>query len=208
MTQVYDEDGRAVPVTVIETPPCQVAQVKTPEKDGYAAVQVGAWPVKERRLSKPRLGHLKKHGELPPLRRLMEFRVASAEGFESGQSIGVKEVLAEGDRVDVSGVSKGRGFAGVIRRHAFSRGDMTHGGMSKRRPGSIGQCATPSHVFKGKRMPGHMGDRNVTVRNLELVRIDEENNYILVRGAVPGPMNSEVVVRKTKKGVRVPKYKS
>jgi large subunit ribosomal protein L3 len=208
MTQVFTEDGSVIPVTVIEAPPCHVAQVKSAETDGYAAVQIGAWPVREKRIGKPRTGHLKKHGDLPPLRRLMEFRVDSPEGFEPGQAIAAGDVFAEGDRVDVRGTSKGRGFAGTIKRHGFSRGDMTHGGMSKRRPGAIGQCATPSRVFKGRRMSGHLGDRRVTVRNLELVRIDGENNYLLVRGAVPGPVNGEVVIRKTKKGVRVPKYKT
>ena len=182
--------------------------MKTDETDGYSAVQIAHTPGKPKRIGKPRLGHLKKHGDLPALRRLMEFRVDSTEGLEAGQSIGAPEVFEEGERVDVRGTSKGRGFAGTIKRHHFARGDMTHGGMCKRRPGAIGQCATPSRVFKGKRMAGHMGNRRVTVRNLELVRIDGENNYVLVRGAVPGPINGEVVIKKTKKGVRVPKYQS
>jgi large subunit ribosomal protein L3 len=208
MTQVYLEDGQAVPVTVIETVPVRVAQVKTQETDGYNSVQIAAFPGKPKRIGKPRLGHLKKHGDLPALRRLVEFRVASTEGLTAGQEIAAGEVLAEGQRVDVRGTSKGRGFAGTIKRHHFSRGDMTHGGMCKRRPGSIGQCATPARVFKGKRMAGHLGNRRVTVRNLELIRIDGENHYVLVRGAVPGPVNGEVVICKTKKGVRVPKFKS
>lgn len=208
MTQVYTEDGHVVPVTVIETAPCRVAQVKTAETDGYQAVQLGAFEAREKVIGKPRTGHLKKHGDLPAMRRIREFRVDSLEGLESGQEIKASDVFAEGDRVDVQATSKGRGFAGTIRRHAFARGDMTHGGMSKRRPGSIGQCATPSRVFRGKRMPGHLGARTVTTRNLELVRIDEENGYVLVRGSVPGPINGEVLLRKTKKGVRVPKYES
>jgi large subunit ribosomal protein L3 len=182
--------------------------VKTVETDGYTAVQVGAFPGKPKRIGKPRLGHLKKHGDLPPFRRVQEFRVESAEGLTPGQEIKAADVFQEGERVDVRGTSKGRGFAGVIKRHNFHQGDMSHGGMSRRAPGSIGQCATPSKVFRGKRMAGHMGDRTVTVKNLVLVRIDTENNYILVRGAVPGPFNGEVEIGKTKKGVRVPKYKS
>lgn len=208
MTQVFTDDGTVVPVTVIETGPCRVAQVKRVETDGYQAVQIGAYPVREKLIGKPRAGHLRKHGGVPAMRRVREFRVDALEGLEPGGEIKASDVFTEGDHVDVQATSKGRGFAGVIKRHNFSRGDMTHGGMSKRRPGSIGQCATPSHVFKGKRMGGHMGARAVTVRNLVLVRIDEENGYVLVRGAVPGPVNGEVLIRKTKKGVRVPKYKS
>lgn len=208
MTQVFNEDGAVVPVTVIETGPCRVAQLKSVEKDGYLAVQIGAYPVREKLIGKPRAGHLKKHGGSPAMRRVQEFRVDSLEGFEPGQEITASQVFAEGDRVDVQATSKGKGFAGTIKRHNFARGDLTHGGMSKRRPGSIGQCATPSHVFRGHRMGGHMGARVVTTRNLVLVRIDEENGYVLVRGAVPGPVNGEVLIRKTKKGVRVPKFKS
>lgn len=207
MTQVFAEDGRVVPVTVIQADPCKVAQVRTPERDGYAAVQVACFPSTEKRIGKPRAGHLKKAG-LPALKRLQEFRVASAEGFTPGQEIRAEEVFAVGDRVDVRGVSKGRGFAGVIKRHKFTRGDMSHGGMSKRRHGSIGQCADPSRVFRGKRMAGHMGMDGVTARNLELVRIDTENCYILVKGAVPGPVNGEIVVTKTKKGKRAPKHQA
>lgn len=205
MTQVFSEDGACIPVTVIEAEACKVVQVRTPETDGYSALQLGCGVTTERRSGKPRSGHLKKAG-LEPMRRLMEFRVDSVDGFEPGQAIAVEEVFAEGDRVDVRGRSKGRGFAGTIKRHKFQRGDMTHGGMSKRRPGAIGQCADPSRVFKGQRMSGHMGSANLTVRNLQLVRIDVENGYLLVKGAVPGPINGEIVIQKTKKGVRAPKY--
>jgi large subunit ribosomal protein L3 len=207
MTQIFGEDGECIPVTVIEAEPCRVVQIRTPEKDGYAAVQLGFSATTERRAGKPRTGHVKKAG-VDPMRRLMEFRVDSVEGFEPGQAIQVQEVFSEGDRVDVRGRSKGRGFAGTIKRHKFQRGDMTHGGMSKRRPGSIGQCADPSRVFKGQRMGGHMGNANLTVRNLQLVRIDPESGYLLVKGAVPGPVNGEIVILKTKKGVRAPKYKT
>lgn len=207
MTQVFAEDGRIIPVTVIEADPCRVSQVRTPEKDGYMAIQVACFPTKEKRCTRARVGHLKKAG-VDPRRRLAEFRVSTAEGLEPGREIKVEEVFAAGERVDVRGVSKGRGFAGTIKRHGFARGDMSHGGMSKREPGSIGQCADPSRVFRGKRMAGHMGTDRVTVRNLELVRVDAENRFLLVKGAVPGPVNSEVWITKTKKGVRVPRHKA
>jgi large subunit ribosomal protein L3 len=207
MTQIYLEDGECIPVTVIEATPLKIVQVRSPEKDGYSAVQLGFDPSSEKRAGKPRTGHLKKAG-LEPMRRLVEIRIDSVNGFEPGQDVKVEEVFQVGERVDVRGTSKGRGFAGTIKRHKFQRGDMTHGGMSKRRPGAIGQCAYPSRVFKGKRMAGHMGHRKLTVRNLELVRIDPENGYLLVRGAVPGPINGEIEIRKTKKGVRIPKYQT
>lgn len=207
MTQIFSEEGMCVPVTVIETGPCNVVQVRTPGTDGYSAVQLGFHATTEKRAGKPRTGHLKKAG-LTPMRTLREFRVDSIEGFEAGQAIKAEDVFTEGEHVDVRGTSKGRGFAGTIKRHKFQRGDMTHGGMSKRRPGSIGQCADPSRVFKGHRMSGHMGAASVTVRNLELVKIDAENGFVLVKGAVPGPINGEIVITKTKKGVRVPKYKT
>jgi large subunit ribosomal protein L3 len=204
MTQIFSEDGRAVPATVIETPSCRVVQVKTPETDGYSALQIGIGATTEKRIGRPRTGHLRKAG-LEPMRRLREFRVDSTEGFEPGAEVKIEEVFSEGDRVDVRGTSKGRGFAGTVKRHNFSIGDKTHGGMCKRRPGAIGQCADPARVFKGKRMSGQMGNRKVTVRNLEIVRIDTENGYFLVKGAVPGPVNGEIVILKTKKGVRTPK---
>ncbi len=207
MTQVFTEDGICIPVTVVEATPLKVVQVRSEEKDGYCALQLGFDATTEKRAGKPRTGHLKKAG-LDPMRRLVEFRIDSVDGFEAGQDIKVEEVFAEGERVDVRGTSKGRGFAGTIKRHNFARGDMTHGGMNKRRPGAIGQCAWPSRVFKGKRMAGHMGHRKLTVRNLELVRIDAENGYLLIKGAVPGPVNGEIEIRKTKKGVRVPKYQT
>ncbi|MFN8178564.1 MAG: 50S ribosomal protein L3 [bacterium] len=207
MTQVFAEDGSIVPVTIIQADPLKVAQIRTPERDGYAAVQVASFETTEKRIGKPQAGHLKKAG-LPALRRLTEFRVASVEGFSPGQEIRSEQVFTVGERVDVRGVSKGRGFAGVIKRHHFSRGDHSHGGMSRRRHGSIGQCADPSRVFRGKRMAGHMGVDGVTIRNLELVRIDTENCFLLVRGAVPGAVNAEIVVTKTKKGKRVPKHRA
>ncbi len=206
MTQVFLEDGTLVPVTVIDATPCGVVQRKTVENDGYEAVQLGAFAAKEKHLGKPRTGHVKKHGG-KLYRRLIEFPTSSLEGLDSGREIKVDEVFAVGDRVDVRGTSKGKGFQGPIKRHKFNCGPMTHGSMNHRAPGSIGQCATPGRVFKGTRLPGHMGDRRVTTRNLVVVRVDTKNHILLVRGAVPGAMNAEVVVKKTKKGVRVPKYK-
>lgn len=205
MTQIFLEDGTMVPVTVIDATPCGVVQKKTEEKDGYVAVQLGAFVAKEKNVGKPRAGHGKKHGG-KVYRRLVEFRLPSLEGLETGQEIKASDVFAVGDKVDVSGVSKGRGFQGTIKRHKFNCGPMTHGSMNHRAPGSIGQCATPARVFKGKRLPGHMGDRNCTTRNLQVVRVDTENHILLIRGAVPGAINAQVVVRKTKKGKRVPKY--
>ncbi|MBZ0268414.1 50S ribosomal protein L3 [bacterium] len=207
MTQIFSEDGNCVPVTVIETDPCMVVQIRTPETDGYSAVQLGWDATTAKRAGMPRTGQFKKAG-LTPMRRLREFRVDSVDGFEAGQAIRAEDVFTEGEHIDVRGTSKGRGFAGTIKRHKFASGDKSHGGMCVRRPGAIGQCADPSRVFKGKKMAGHMGARNLTVRNLELVKIDAENGYVLVKGAVPGPINGEIVITKTKKGVRVPKYKT
>ena len=200
MTQLFDERGEVIPVTVIEAGPCFVTQVKTEERDGYTAVQVGFEETRAKKLTKGQQGHLKGN-DLPMLRHLRELRVKGDADFEVGQKITV-DIFEVGGRVDVVGKTKGRGFAGTVKRHGFSRGDMTHGGMNKRRPGAIGACATPSRVFKGKRMAGHMGSRKVTVRNLEIVRVDGENHCLLVRGAVPGAINGEVLIRKTKKGVR------
>lgn len=206
MTQVFLEDGTLVPVTVIDATPCGIMQRKTEESDGYVGVQLGAFVGKEKHLGKPRTGHGKKHGG-KTFRKIVEFRVPSLEGLETGQEIKISDVFAVGDRVDVRGRSKGKGFQGTIKRHGFKRGPMTHGSMNHRAPKSIGQCATPGRVFRGKRLPGHMGNRNVTARNLQVVRVDSENHILLVRGAIPGSVNAEVLVRKTKKGVRVPKYK-
>lgn len=206
MTQVFLEDGTLVPVTVIDASPCGVVQLKTMEKDGYQAVQLGAFAGKEKNIGKPRAGHGMKHGG-KLFRRLREIRSNSLEGMTSGLEIKVNDVFAVGDRVDVRGRSKGRGFAGTIKRHKFNCGPMTHGSMNHRAPGSIGQCATPGRTFRGKKLPGHMGDRNVTSRNLRIVRVDEVNHILLIRGAVPGAINAEVLVRKSKKGLRVAKYK-
>ncbi len=196
MTQIFDDAGNAVPVTVIEAGPCYVTQVRTLENDGYSAVQLGFEETKPHKLTGGELGHLKKH-DLPPLKYLKEFR--TKEGLETGQELTV-EVFEEGERVDVVGKSKGRGFAGVVKRHGFAGGPRTHGQSDRlRAPGSIGQTTTPGRVYKGKRMAGRMGNHFVTSENLLVARIDSEKNLIAVRGSVPGPKGSVVVVKEARK---------
>jgi large subunit ribosomal protein L3 len=192
MTQVFREDGTRVPVTVIEATPNRVTAVRDPERDGYAAVQLAAGEVAERRLTKAQLGHLKK-ADAPPLRNLVEFR---DEGSESqiGEELTVEQ-FEPGQRVKVSGVAIGKGFQGTIRRHGFSRGPMTHGSRNVRAPGAIGASADPARVFRGKKMPGRMGGGRVTQRGLEVVEVDAERHLLLIRGAVPGPKGGTVEVR-------------
>ena len=192
MTQLFDaESGQVTPVTVIEAGPCPVVAVRTPETDGYTAVQLAFGPVKEKKLSRPRAGHLKAAG-VAPHRTLIEFR--DAEGWNPGDTVTV-EAFEEGDQVKVSGVSRGKGFAGTIKRHRFSRGPVSHGSHNVRAPGSIGASATPSHVYKGTRMAGQMGSQRVTQRGLRVVEVDAEKNLLLVRGAVPGAVGGVVEVR-------------
>ncbi|MCB1042534.1 MAG: 50S ribosomal protein L3 [Acidobacteria bacterium] len=196
MTQVHDEQGRVVPVTVLEVGPCVVTQVKTSEHDGYNAVQVGL--VEEntpRKLSKAEVGHLGK-SQIAPMRHLREFRLNEASDAKVGDQLSAT-VFEKTDKLTVTGTSRGKGFQGVIRRHGFGGGRMTHGSNFKRAPGSIGQCATPSRVFPGKKMPGQMGNKRVTVRNLEVVEIIEDKNLILVKGAVPGSKGGIVTIRKS-----------
>ncbi|MCJ7715019.1 MAG: 50S ribosomal protein L3 [Anaerolineales bacterium] len=196
MTQLFDDAGKAVPVTVIKAGPCYVTQVRTLDQDGYKAVQLGFDETKPQRLTGGELGHLKKN-ELPPLRILREFR--TDEELEEGQALTV-EVFEEGERVDIVGKSKGRGFAGVVKRYGFSGGPKTHGQSDRQRaPGSIGAGSTPGRVFKGKRMPGRMGNDTVTSQNLLVSRIDPENNIIAVRGSVPGPKNGLVIIKEARK---------
>jgi len=196
MTQLFDDSGKAIPVTVIEAGPCYVTQVRTLDQDGYKAVQLGFEETKTQRLSGGELGHLKKN-ELPALRFLREFR--TSEELEEGQTLTV-EVFEEGERVDVVGRSKGRGFAGVVKRWGFSGGPKTHGQSDRQRaPGSIGAGSTPGRVFKGKKMPGRMGNDTVTSQNLLISRIDPENNIIAVRGSVPGPKNGLVIIKEARK---------
>jgi large subunit ribosomal protein L3 len=193
MTQVWSEDDQLVPVTVIKAGPCTVTQVKTVEKEGYNAIQIGFEGVKAKKVNKPMKGHFDRAG-VEPLRILREVRVDDASSYELGQQLNVEQ-FAEVKKVDVSGISKGKGFAGVMKRHNFRGGPGGHGAHFHRAPGSIGQCATPSRVFKGLRLPGHMGVDKVTVKNLEVVRIDAEQNLILVKGAVPGGKGALVSVR-------------
>jgi large subunit ribosomal protein L3 len=192
MTQLFDEEsGRVTPVTVIEAGPCPVVAVRTPEVDGYNAVQLAFGAVKEKKLTRPRAGHLKAAG-VAPHRTLVEFR--DAEGFAAGDTVTV-ETFQPGERVKVSGISRGKGFAGTIKRHRFSRGPVSHGSHNVRAPGSIGASATPSHVYKGTKMAGHMGSKRVTQRGLRVVEIDTERNLILVEGAIPGTIGGVVEVR-------------
>jgi large subunit ribosomal protein L3 len=192
MTQLFDEEsGQVTPVTVIEAGPCPVVAVRTAESDGYTAVQLAYGAVKEKKLSRPRAGHLKAAG-VAPHRTLIEFR--DAEGWNAGDTVTV-EAFEQGERVKVSGVSRGKGFAGTIKRHRFSRGPMSHGSHNVRAPGSIGASATPSHVYKGTRMAGQMGSQRVTQRGLRVVEVDAEKNLLLVRGAVPGAVGGVVEIR-------------
>jgi large subunit ribosomal protein L3 len=192
MTQLFDEEsGEVTPVTVIEAGPCAVVAVRTAETDGYTAVQLAYGPVKEKKLTRPQAGHLKAAG-VAPHRTLIEFR--DAEGWNAGDTITV-EAFEQGERVKVSGVSRGKGFAGTIKRHRFSRGPMSHGSHNVRAPGSIGASATPSHVYKGTRMAGQMGSERVTQRGLRVVEVDAEKNLLLVRGAVPGAVGGVVEIR-------------
>ena len=193
MTQIFNENGVLIPVTVLQATPNVVTQVKTVENDGYAAVQVGYGDIREVLVNKPRKGHFAKAG-VSNKRYLREFRFDNAEEYQVGQEIKV-DIFAEGDKVDATAKSKGKGFQGAIKRHGQSRGPMTHGSKFHRHAGSNGACSDPSKVFKGKGMPGHMGSVRVTVQNLEIVRIDTENNLILVKGAVPGPKKSMVMLK-------------
>jgi large subunit ribosomal protein L3 len=194
MTQIFDEGARAIPVTAIEAGPCRIAQVRTPERDGYSAIQLAFGEVKDSKLSKPELGHLKKAGA-GGHRHLVELRVADATQYQQGQVIRA-DVFEQGDRADVIGTSKGKGFAGVYKRHGFGGAPGSHGTERKHRtPGSVGASATPSRVFKGRKMPGRLGHERVTILNLEVVKVDAERNLLLVKGAVPGPVGGLVVVR-------------
>jgi large subunit ribosomal protein L3 len=195
MTQVFSEDGRALPVTVIEAGPCVVVQRKSKEKDGYSAVQLGLVEGRKvKKVTKPMQGHFAKAG-LPPCKVVREVRVADGDEAKVGDKVSV-ELFAPGDRVDIIGVSKGKGFQGVVKRHHFRGGDATHGSMFHRAPGGIGASAYPSRVLKGMRAAGHMGSDRVTARNLTVVRIDTENNLLIVKGAVPGSGGGYVVIRK------------
>ena len=208
MSQIFDESGVVTPVTIIEAGPCYVTQVKTEKKDGYTAVQIGFSEIKESRLSKGQKGHLglltkgrgRKKGNIPALRYLREFRTKDAAEHTVGQALTVEQ-FESGERVDVTGKSKGKGFAGVVKRYGFGGGIKTHGQSDRwRAPGSIGGTSGTARVFKGKRMPGRMGGERFTAQNLQVVRIDAERNLIAVKGSVPGAKGSLVVIRKAAKG--------
>ena len=184
MTQIFDENGLVIPVTVIEAGPCVVAQVKTSETDGYNAIQLGFGDVKAKHINKPEMGHFAK-SKLDPKKHLREFRLDSVENYKVGDEVKA-DIFAAGEKVDIQGTSKGKGFQGVIKRHGQSRGPMGHGSMYHRRPGSMGPTSTPGRVFKGKKLPGHMGSQTITIQNLEVVRVDLDKNVILVKGSVPG----------------------
>ncbi len=212
MSQVFDENGVVTPVTIIQAGPCYVTQIKTEETDGYTAVQLGFGEVKEKRLSKGEKGHLgllapdKKHPHrkqvngVTAVRHLKEFRTKDISEYEVGQTLNVEQ-FEIGDKVDVSGRSKGRGFAGVVKRYGFAGGIKTHGQSDRwRAPGSIGATSGTGHVFKGKKMPGHMGSQRLTAQNLEVMRIDPERNLIAVKGSVPGAKGALVTIRQAAKG--------
>lgn len=193
MTQIFDEEENVVPVTVIEAGPCVISQVKTKDKDGYSAVQLGFSELDEKRVNKPYAGHFKK-ANVKPQRYVREVRIADDEEVKVGDTVSV-ESFSDAKLVDVIGTSKGKGFQGTIKRWNFNSGPTTHGSRNQRRPGSIGQCAYPGRVRKGLHMAGHMGDERVTVKNLKVVRVDAEQNLLLVKGAVPGSKNALVQIR-------------
>lgn len=198
MTQIFDETGAAVPVTLIETGPCFVVQVRTPEKEGYSAVQLGFGEVKPKRLTGGQLGHLKKNN-LAPLRYLREFR-SKEPGVNEGETITVGQVFSKGNHVDVIGTSKGKGFQGAVKRYHFKGGPKTHGQSDRERgPGSRGSTTTPGRVYKGSRGPGHMGDDRVTASNLLVVLVDAERNLLGVRGSVPGSKGGLVMINEARK---------
>ena len=197
MTQIFNENGMLIPVTVLQATPNVVTQVKTVENDGYAAVQVGFGEIRDVLVNKPRKGHFAKAG-VANKRFLREFKFENAAEYAVGQEIKA-DIFAEGDKIDATGTSKGKGFQGAIKRHGLSRGPMKHGSKYHRHAGSNGPATTPGRVFKGKHMPGQMGNVKVTVQNLEVVKVDVENNLLLVKGAVPGPKKALLVLKETVK---------
>ena len=196
MTQIFTEHGEVIPVTVVEAGPVVVTQIKTTENDGYTAIQVGFGDAKEKSLNKPQKGHLAAANTLK--KHLKEFRVESVDAYTVGQEIKA-DVFAAGEMIDVTGISKGKGFQGPIKRHGQSRGPESHGSRYHRRPGSMGACSYPGRVFKNKKLAGHMGSVKVTVQNLEVVRVDADKNFILVKGAIPGAKGSVVTLKEAVK---------
>lgn len=197
MTQIFNEDGVLTPVTVLQAGPCVVTQVKTVENDGYSAVQVGFVDKREKLVNKPLKGHFDKAG-VSYKRYVREFKLEDPEGYAVAQEIKA-DVFTAGDKIDATAISKGKGFQGAIKRHGQSRGPMTHGSKFHRHAGSNGSASDPSKVFKGKKMPGQMGNKQVTIQNLEVVKVDAENNLLLVKGAVPGPKKSLVKIKESVK---------
>ena len=199
MTQIFDEKGRVIPVTAIEAGPCTVVQIKTVDSDGYQAVKLGFGEVKENKLTKPKKGEFKK-ANVTPKKHLREFRLEEIT-CNVGDEIKA-DVFTAGETVDITGTSKGKGFQGVIKRHGQSRGPMGHGSMYHRRPGSMGSTSTPGRVFKGKKLPGHMGVQTVTIQNLDVVRVDMDKNVLLVKGSVPGPKGAILKIKATVKSAK------
>ena len=197
MTQIFDEEGKVIPVTAIEVGPCTVTQIKTVEQDGYSAVQLGFGEIKEKKLTRPAKGHFTK-SNITPKKYLREFKLDQASELKVGDELKA-DVFEIGDKVDIQGTSKGKGFQGVIKRHGQSRGPMGHGSMYHRRPGSMGPTSTPGRVFPGKKLPGHMGCLTVTIQNLEVVKIDLDKNVILVKGSVPGAKGSILKIKSSVK---------
>ena len=198
MTQIFDEAGKVIPVTVVEAGPNAVIQKKTVENDGYEAVQVGFVDLKDKKANKPVKGHFAKAG-VAPKKYVKELRLDDVSGLNVGDEIKA-DIFAAGDKVDVAGISKGKGYAGTIKRWGQHRGPMTHGSGYHRGPGSMGMCSDPGRVFKGKRLPGHMGVERVTIQNLAVVRVDADKNIVLIKGAVPGPKGGLLIIKNTVKG--------
>jgi large subunit ribosomal protein L3 len=201
MTQIFDDESQAVPVTVIKAGPCRVVQIKRVESDGYGAIQIAYREMPEKRANKPTAGHFKRAG-VTPHRHLVEVRVDDPDAYKLGQEISIADVLVKGSRADVAGVSRGKGFQGVMKRHNFSGQGASHGvHRVHRAPGSIGACATPSRVFKGMKLPGRMGGEKTTILNLEVVEVDAKRGLLMLRGAVPGAKGAVVLVREAVKAI-------
>lgn len=197
MTQIFDETGKVIPVTVIEAGPCVVSQVKTVETDGYNSIQLGFGAIKETKVNKPSKGHFTK-ANVTPRKHLREFRVDSIEDIKVGDELKA-DLFEIGEKIDIQGTTKGKGFQGVIKRHGQHRGPMGHGSMYHRRPGSMGPTSTPGRVFKGKKLPGHMGVETVTIQNLQVVRVDMDKNVLLVKGSVPGAKGAILKIKSSVK---------
>ncbi len=197
MTQIFDEKGNVIPVTVIEAGPCVVAQVKTTQTDGYNAIQLGFGEIKDKHINKPEAGHFAK-AKLANKKHLREFRLEDISSYKVGDEVKA-DVFVAGEKIDVQGISKGKGFQGVIKRHGQHRGPMGHGSMYHRRPGSMGPTSTPGRVFKGKKLPGHMGRTTITIQNLDVVRVDMDKNVLLIKGSVPGPKGAILKIKSSVK---------